>query len=50
MKDSTLLSEGIRFRPIVDRYKELVSKKVDSLENGDAFKSQWFSNKKYNKD
>lgn len=50
MKDSTLLSEGIRFRPIVDRYIELVSKKVDSLENGDAFKSQWFSNKKYNKD
>lgn len=50
MKDSTLLSEGIRFRPIVDKYKELVSKKVDSLENGDAFKSQWFSNKKYNKD
>lgn len=50
MKDSTLLSEGIQFRPIVDRYKELVSKKVDSLENGDAFKSQWFSNKKYNKD
>lgn len=26
MKDSTLLSEGIRFRPIVDRYIELVSK------------------------
>lgn len=50
MKDSTLLSEGIRFRLIVDRYIELVSKKVDSLENGDAFKSQWFSNKKYNKD
>lgn len=23
---------------------------MDSLENGDAFKSQWFSNKKYNKD
>ncbi|MEH7459920.1 hypothetical protein V7183_22745 [Bacillus sp. JJ1127] len=50
MKGSTLLSEGIRFRPIIDRYKALVSEKVDSLMNEDPFKVQWFSNKKYNKD
>lgn len=48
--DTTLLSEGIRFRPIVDKYKELVSQNVDSLKSGDAFKAQWFSSKKYNKD
>ena len=42
-------SELIEFRPVLDMYKRLVMKKVDSLDKDDNFKMQWDGGTKFNK-
>lgn len=46
---STLLSERIEFRNVVDLYKSITNKKVRELDDDYLFKIQWLGKTKYNK-
>jgi len=44
------LSSMFKFRPIIERYKEVTNNKVASLEDNNTFKKTWKGKSKYNKE
>ncbi|MCQ4925064.1 hypothetical protein NE686_18325 [Tissierella carlieri] len=47
---TSILSSLYNFRGIVERYREITDKKVDSLDDTNKFKIKWNGKTKYNKD
>ncbi len=45
----SMLSESLAFRPIIDKYKEVVLNKIEQLPNDNPFLVQWRGSTKYNK-